>query len=229
MKIILIFSLAVFFNYELLAQNNQIVREGESENIKEITHQVFKYTNFVEGSIFLKDGTSYEAKLNYSRALGTVMAIDRIGKADTIKNPETIDKITIARDTFYFYNNNFLEKITHFSFANLYMKQTMVYVEKQSSTENTTPQVISNGSKLPYSFDGEKKSANDIDRNSVFKFMSEYFVADNSMNFYPATKKSFYDLFTTHEKELKTFLKKHSVNFTDIEQVERLLQYMNSL
>lgn len=229
MRIILILALSFFFNYQLLAQDNPITQEGPAENIKEITHQIFKYPDFVEGSIFPKEGGPYEAKLNYNRVLGQIMAIDRIGKAQPVLNPEELEKIIIAKDTFYFNTNNVLEKLSHFGKANLYLKQTIVYVEKQNNTNNGIPIIIADGSKTFYNSGDTKKKDIVIEGNSTFKFISEYFIANNSMVFYPATKKGFYDLFTMQEKELKSFLRSHSVNFTNINQVETLLQCMNNL
>ena len=68
-----------------------------------------------------------------------------------------------------------------------------------------------------------------IEKNSLFKLINEYFIADQSINFYVASKKSFYDLFPKHKDELKTFLQHHSINFNKFDQIEKLLQFMNSL
>ena len=91
------------------------------------------------------------------------------------------------------------------------------------------PIIITNGSKLPYSLEEPKTDDITIEKNSLFKLSNEYFIANQSMNFYAVTKKSFYDLFPKYKDELKTFIQDHSVNFNNIDQTEKLLQYMNSL
>lgn len=202
-------------------------QESSTENLKELTDNIFKYPAFVEGKIILKDGSEYAAKLNYNRILGKFLVIDRMGQTRPFANPDTLNKIIIAKDTFYYSNNSFLQKITHFSNVNLYLKQTISYIEKQKSDDGL-PVIISNGSKLPYSLEEPKTEGISIEKNSLFKFLNEYFIAGQSLNFYTATKKNFYSLFSRHKDELKTFIQDHSINFNNIEQIEKLLQYVNS-
>ena len=228
MRIFLIFDISLIFYNCLFAQNNQAVSEISGETLKGFTKNIFKYADFTEGKIFLKDGSEYGAKLNYNRVFGQITTIDRIGKAAPLSNIETLDKVTITNDTFYFFNNNVLEKITHFGNGNLYLKQTMVYVVEQKDGYNGTPDVISDASKKIYDAEPKKEDVN-IEKNSQFKVINEYFIADQSMNFISANKKNFYDLFADHKEELKTFLREHSTDFSNINQMEKLLQYMNNL
>ena len=214
---------------DLCAQNSKVTKESSTENLKELTNNIFKYPVFVKGEIVSKDSSVTDAKLNYDRVLGKVVYMDRIGKAQPLENLETIEKVTIGTDTFYLYNNNFIEKYTHFANVNLYIKQTISYIEKQKKADDGTPVIISNGSKLPYSYEEPKTDDISIEKNSLFKLSNEYFIANQSMNFYAITKKSLYDLFPKYKDELKTFMRDHSVNFSNIDQMEKLLQYMNSL
>jgi hypothetical protein len=229
MRIFLIFFLIMIFKLELYAQNSKVTKESSTENLKELTNNIFKYPAFVKGKIISKDSSAIDAKLNYDRVLGKVLYIDRIGKALPLENLETIEKVIIATDTFYLYNNNFIEKYTHFANVNLYIKQTISYIEKQQKVNDGTPVIISNGSKLPYSYEEPKTEDITIEKSSLFKLSNEYFIANQSMNLYAVTKKSFYDLFPKYKDELKTFMQDHSVNFNNIDQMEKLLQYMNSL
>ena len=219
----------MIFIQNLCAQDNKVPKQSSTENLKELTSNIFKYPAFVEGKIILKDSSEYEAKLNYNRILGKFLVIDRTGKTRPFANPDTLSKIIVAKDTFYYSNNSFLQKITHFANVNLYLKQTISYIENQKNENNGMPVIISNGSNLPYSLEEPKTDDITLEKNSLFKFLDEYFIADPSMNFYPATKKNFYVLFPKSKDELKTFMQDHSVNFNNIEEMEKLLQYMNSL
>lgn len=223
MRIFIIFSLIIALQPGLYAQ------ESPTENLKELTDNLFKYPAFVDGKIILKDGSEYAAKLNYNRILGKFLVIDRMGQTRPFANPDTLNKIIVAKDTFYYSNKSFLQKITHFPNINLYLKQTISYIEKQKGNNNGMPVVISNDSKLPYSLEQPKTEGVTIEKNSLFKLLTEYFIADSSLNFYPATRKNFYVLLPNRKNELKTFMRDHSVNFNNIEQMEQLLQYVNAL
>ncbi len=219
--------LLMFFFYSY-AQNNSPAKEGSDENLKELAHNIFQYPNFVEGIIILKDSSQYVAKLNYNRILGQFLVIDRMGNTKPFADPNTVDKIIVKTDTFYYSNNSFFQKVTHFANVNLYVKQTISYVEKPKG-DGETPVIISNGSKLPYSFEEPKSENIKIEKSSLFKFITEYFIAGKSMNFFTAEKKNLYDMYPGYKDKLKTFMQEHTVKFNNVDQMEKLLQYINSL
>ena len=151
-----------------MPRTHQLTIEGSNENLKELANNIFKYPDFVEGIIILKDSSQYVAKLNYSRILGKFLVIDRIGNTRPFANPDTIDKIIVKTDTFYYSKNSFMQKVTHFADVNLYVKQTISYIEKPKGDNGGTPIIITNGSKLPYSFDEPKSENITIEKNSLF-------------------------------------------------------------
>jgi len=216
------------FYFYTYAQNNPPAKEGSNENLKELAHNIFQYPNFVEGIIILKDSSQYVAKVNYNRILRQFLVIDRMGNTKPFADPNTIDKIIVKTDTFYYSNNSFLQKVTHFANTNLYVKQTISYIEKPKG-DGGIPIITSNDSKLPYSFEDPKSENIKIEKGSLFKFITEYFIADKSMNFVTAEKRNLYGMYPEYKDKLKTFMQEHTVNFNNVDQMEKLLQYINSL
>lgn len=229
MRIFLIVVLLVTFHCKLYAQDSSQEKEGTEQNLKELANNIFEYPSFVQGIIILKDSSKYAAKLNYNRILGKFLVIDRIGNTRPFADPGTIDKIIVRTDTFYYSNNSYLQKLTHFANVNLYVKQTISYIEKQKGSNEITPVIITNGAKLPYSFEESKPENITIEKNSLFKFINEYFIADKSMNFFTAEKKNLYDMYPTYKGKLKNFMQEHTVKFNNVGQMEKLLQYINDL
>lgn len=228
MRIALLF-IIFLIQQKTFAQQDKIIKEkAYNQNLKELSTSVFKYPEFMQGKIILKDSSISKAKLNYNRVLGKILFLDRQGKSRVVEEPETIDKIIISTDTFYFNNNSYLEKITHFPNVNLYMKQMTSYIEKGKSNNPQSIVITSDGSKLPYSIDESNKDGT-IEKNSIFEIVTDYYLEDRSGNFYAATKKIFYDLYPKYTNELKAYLRDHSVRFNNIEELEKLLQYMESL
>lgn len=228
MRILLTSIMLALFCSHLYAQNASPAKEGSDENLKELAHNIFEYPSFVEGIIILKDSSQYVAKLNYNRILGKFLVIDRMGNTKPFSDPDAIDKIIVKTDTFYYSKNSFMQKVTHFAGVNLYVKQTISYVEKQKGDNGEIP-IITNGSKLPYSFEEPKSENTRIEKSSVFRFITEYFIADKSMNFFAAEKKNLYDMYPMYKDKLKTFMQEHTVNFNNADQMEKLLQYINAL
>lgn len=211
---------------EIFGQQEAFNEHSQDENVNQLTKNIFQYPKFVEGEIILKDSSKINEKLNYNRVLGKVLFADRIGQSRDLENPETIDKIVIDKDTFCIRNNIYLEKITHFNSVNLYINQTISYLEKEKSIESGIPIIVSSdGSKAGYRND-EGKQEKGFDQNSFFKLSTAYYLLDSSGVSYPAGKKSFYDLFPSLKNELKQYLHDHSVNFSNATEMENLLQYL---
>lgn len=230
MRILLTFLLMFIYGQNSWGQQDKtLVEKSHMENLKEFTNSIFQYPEFENGKVILKDSTEIAARLNYNRVLGQILCISRQGKTLPFEHPETFNKIIIGIDTFQFYNKGFLEKFTHYPNGNLYIKQTIRYIEKEKNWNDGSVYIPANSSKLPYSNDDQAKQGTVIEENAHFKFINEYFLADKFMNVYPVTKKGFSDLFPMYKNELKTYLQKHSVNFNNIEQIEKLLQYLQGL
>ncbi len=229
MRLFSISLMLLFFHCQLYAQNSPEANVGSDENLKELAHNIFEYPSFVEGIIILKDSSQYVAKLNYNRILGKFLVIDRIGNTRPFADPDNIDKIIVKADTFYYSKNSFMQKVTHFANVNLYVKQTISYIEKQKGDNGITPVIITNDSKMSYSFEESKSENISIEKNSVFRFINEYFIADKSMTFYAAEKKNLYDRYPMYKDKLKSFMREHTVNFNNVDQMEKLLQFINGL
>ena len=230
MRILLTF-LVIFICRQITwgQQDKTLTERSHMENLKEFTNSIFKYPEFENGKVILKDSTVIAARLNYNRVLGQILCISRQGKTLPFEHPDTFNKIIIGTDTFQFYNKGFLEKFTHYPKGNLYIKQTIRYIEKGKNWNDGSIYIPPNSSKLPYSNDDQSKQGTVIEVNARFKFINEYFLADKLMNIYPATKKGFFDLFPIYKNEIKTYLQEHSVNFNKIDQMEKLLQYLHGL
>jgi hypothetical protein len=228
-RIFLTSVMLVLFYYHPYAQETSPTKVASDENLKELAHNIFEYPSFVEGIIILKDSSQYVAKLNYNRILGKFLVIDRMGNTQPFADPRTIDKIIVKADTFYYSKNSFMQKVTHFPYINLYVKQTISYIENPKGGNGVTPVIISNGSKLPYSFEESKSENITIEKNSLFRFINEYFIADTSMTFYTAEKKNLYDRYPAFKDKLKSFMQEHTVNFNNVAQMEKLLEYLNGL
>jgi hypothetical protein len=223
---ILLLLISFLCGKEIFGQQEALNERTQDENVNQLTKSIFKYPKFTQGEIILKDSSKIIKKLNYNRVLGKILFEDRIGQSRDLENPETIDKIVIEKDTFCIRNKICLEKITHFNNVNLYINQTISYLDKEKSITSGIPIIVSSdGSKAGYTND-EAKQDKGFDRNSFFKLSTDYYLLDSSDVAYPASRKSFYDLFPSLKNELKQYLHDHSVNFSNATEMGNLLQYL---
>ena len=228
MKLFLVIGLLFISLQKIAAQNTDVTKKSSDEDLEQFASSIYKYPSFTYGKIILKDSTVTDAKLNYNRVLAKLVYLDRMNKALPLENPETVSEVIIASDTFYNYENSYVQKYTHCSKVNLYIKQSLAYVDKNMPKDNLTPIVVTSGARLPYSNEDAKKEDDGIEKNSQFQLMNEYFIADSSMNYLIASKKSIFDLFPSAKEPLKKYLQQNTVNFNNASQIEKLLQYMDA-
>lgn len=228
MKTVFVFLTMFLFYQKLFSQNNNVTTKDADETLAQVTKNVFKYSGFQPGKVVYKDSSENDVKLNYNRILGKFFYLDRMGKSVILENPETVSVITVAADTFYFFDTNCVIKYTHFPQVNLYLKQTIVYTEKKYGQKNgLDPIVISNNSGLPYARE-EVREDDGFDKNSMFKLINDFFVADKSMNYYSASRKNISELFPSQRDQFKKYMQDNNVNFNNASDIAKLLQYMNS-
>ena len=228
MKILFALLTMLLFYQKSISQNNNASAKESDETLAQITKNVFKYSTFQPGKVVYKDSSENDVKLNYNRILGKIFYLDRMGKSVILENPETVSMIAIAADTFYFFDTNCVVKYTHFRGVNLYLKQTIVYTVKHDGEKNSLdPIVISNNSGLPYARE-EVREDDSFDKNSMFKMINDYFVADTSLTYYPASKKNISDFFPSKKDRFKKYMQENNVNFNNAAAIAQVLQYMNS-
>ena len=228
MRLFLVIGLLFILLQKIAAQNADATKGNSDQDLKQFTSSIYKYPSFIRGKIILKDSTVIDARLNCNRVLGKIVYLDRLNRALPLENPGTVSEVTVANDTFYIYGNSYVQKYTHCLKVNMYIKQSLVYVDKNMPKDELGPVVISSGGKLPYSNEDEKKEGKGFEKYSQFQLTNEYFIADSSMNYLIVSKKSMLNLFPSASEVLKKYLQQNTVSFNNASQIEKLLQYMDA-
>jgi hypothetical protein len=225
MRVIILFILSVALQNSFAQQDEAAGGKSQNENLKELSNSIFIYPEFANGAIFLKDGSVVNKKLNYNRVIGKLFFLDRQGQSRIFADTDNIRQVIIASDTFFFYKSNFLRILTHHPNINLCVSQKIDYV---NDTKNGTGSIIivADASRITSRNNDPKKE--ELDKNSSFKLTNTYFICDTTGEVYPASKRSFNDLFPSHENELKKYFRSHNVSFTNADDIEKLLIYMQS-
>lgn len=232
MKIIAATILFFSFTLHAIAQEDKTMTVNILKgNTQELTKNIFQYPGFLPGKVIFKDNIETEATLNYNRLFSQIFFINSKGDTLALGRPETINKVLIATDTFYFFDNGFLQQLTHYPVSNLAIKHTIKYIGKEKKGAYGTYSAVSSAtSNSSLTTDDDKITTYlMLDENALFKYNSAYFLTDKFNNFFAATKKGFYNLFSKHQKELKQFLEKDTIDFNNRNDLEKLLQYLHSL
>lgn len=232
MKLVLLYTFLQIIFLVVGAQENistMTINTLNNESGKLISRS-FKYEAFEPGKVIFKDASTAEGKLNYSLLSGKMLFLHPKGDSLELAHPETFKHVIVGIDTFYFYENKYLELITHYPVNNLAINQTITMIGKEKKgAYGTYSGVSASNSNTTYTNDDQITIYLNIDENAVYKFNNAYFITDKYNNFIPADKKGFYKVFFVHEQEVRNFLKDHPVNFNNLEDLKDLLNYAKSL
>lgn len=212
------------------AQDNStiIVKAGMSINESVSATDMYEYPQFVFGKVFFKPGDSSSGRLNYNRLVDQMQFIDFKGDTLNIADPGTIRSIRINGDLFY-YDNGYVKLIKEDNTIKLATKQTLLFAGKQKTGAYNMPSPTSAiDSYSSYTIEG--KAYNLVPKEDILlKKQTQYYFGDKYNHFVLANKKNLLGMFSKHNGALTAYLKENDIDFTNQEDLEKLLQYLANL
>ena len=223
----LFFVTATFLH--MAAQQNPFRVNSVQGDTSGFWKSIFKYPQFVGGTVINVEDKCGTALLNYNRLSGQVLFINASGDTLEFANPNLIRVVSIGNDTFRFFQNGFLETITHNGNAvNLYKKEMIRYSgsEKKGGYGAYSPATAANSLE-------KVSSGNNIenlrpDENALYVPQRTFYLFSQPGKFYAATKKNFERLFPARRNEIEDFFKKQKVEFSNGEDLVALLQILQN-
>ena len=230
MNKIFIVTFVLFHLVGLSQQKEKIVVNPVKHNEDEVYSRMYQYPQFVDGKAIYETGEAATSKMNYNYLTNQIFFISPRGDTLQLINGGDFSRIVMAADTFYFYNKQFIQQVSHYPAYNLLKKRTLqnsgsekkgAYGTYSGNSAITTVNTIPNGEngnlRLP------------SDENISFEFKDSYFFSGKFGKFYPANKKGANELFGKNYKDLKMFLEKNSVDFSKREDLEKILAYAQAV
>lgn len=224
MKKILLAAFVLFWLPGFCQQRETIVVNPVKQNEDEVYKRMYQYPQFVNGQAIYENGDVVSSKLNYNYLLNQVYFINPRGDTLQLINGADFKMIVIDVDTFYYYNKQYIQQVSHYPTYNLLKKRTL----QNSGSEKkgaygtySSSSAITNVSTMPET--GNPTVHFLSDENISFEFKETFFFSGKYGKLYPATKKGANELFGKYEKELKQFLSKNSIDFNKKEDLEKLL------
>ena len=211
------------------AQDSAIIlKAGKSINESISIKELYEYPQFVYGKVFFKSDDSSSGRLNYCRLLDQMQFIDFKGDTLNIADPGTIKSIRINKDLFY-YDDGYVKLIKDNSTIKLAIKQTLRLADKEKTgaygMTSSTSAIDSYGTYMSEGRIYKLVPREDI----VLKKKTQYYFGDKFNHFVLANKKNLSRLFSKQSSTLTAYLKENNVDFTDQEDLEKLLQYLSNL
>jgi hypothetical protein len=229
MKVLLFFLFASFHCPGLFAQKKKFVTVKAGDNIMDVlsASDVFYYPLFTKGNVFLRDGTTTEAKLNYNRLVDEMHFIGPDGDTLALANEENIKYIAIGKDTFFF-DKGYMRIIANGGRAKLALKQIWIISEtKQIGAYNTTNSSASITSVTTYNEAGKLYDLT-VNADVVLSRIEHFYLGNNSNHFVLANKKNLLMLFP-EGRSIEIYLKENKIDFTKGNDLTKLILYLAQL
>jgi hypothetical protein len=227
----LLFVLFVFLYCPgLFAQRKKFVTVKAGSEILEVlsTSDILYYPVFANGTVFRKDGSKVEARLNYNLLVDEMHFIAPAGDTLALANEESIRYIAVGKDTFVFNNGGYLRVIANGGRAKLALKETWVIADsRQVGPYNTTNTSAAITTYTSYTRAGSLYGLT-INADLELKYSEQYYLGDQFNHFIQASKKNSMTLFPESER-LEPYLKENKVDFKSEEDLTKLTMYLSQV
>ncbi len=213
------------------AQDEKTVTINTIDRGLPMSKTVLLHEQFLDGKVIFKDEAYAQTKFNYNRLTGQMLFLTPKKDTLALSRPETTAMVIIANDTFAFYDNSFIQKITHFTNApSLYVKQYMKYIGKEKKGPyGTYSSIAQSNSNSTYTADDQITQYLSIDENMIYKPNTEYYLTIDQEKFYPAKKASLFKMLPQYKEKIKEYVESTRTNFNDKYELELLIKHIQKL
>lgn len=201
-----------------------------NDDLSEFQKKLYKYKEFKEGVVVFKDSSLGPGRLNYHRFYDQVHFISAKGDTLTLKDPGSIHAIAIGRDSFYYSEKGFIQKLSFQDKINLAMKPAIQYVGKEKKALYGSYTEIGAVDELStFTPDEFRTFYLGQDANLKFRYRNIFYFADRFNNFFPATKATLSSMFPGRDKEIKAFLDQNQISFDKEDHLLQLVGFLQGL
>lgn len=226
-KIICMIYAGFVFSAGLSAQTTETIRLKGQEAQDFIAKEEFRYPEFRTGRVYFNNGDSAGATFNYNFLVEKMLFINTKGDTVEMVNENTISHITVGKDTYYYYANDYYQQLPGSGTCRLVIKQKLKIV----GDELVGAYGVASPTNKIYAVDGfmdmhtHKLSLNE---EMTFAKQKTFFLMDAKGNFVTANEKNFAKLFPAKKQAGKNYIAQNKLNLDDEEDLEKLCVFLNS-
>ncbi|MEO5996839.1 MAG: hypothetical protein ABIN89_08910 [Chitinophagaceae bacterium] len=213
-------------SFNILAQDSKPIRVKAGEDIyQKLAKEIYLYPEFIQGTIYFRNGNTNLANFNYNRMNGEMQFIDVKGDTLSVANEVTIKYINVAKDSFY-YSEGYLQLVKGNNAAKVARKQVIKIIDQQKIGAYDQPSsagAISSYSSLSNDLRFYKL---DVRQDVILAQQTTYFFGDKYNNFFRANKKNLLRNFSKKERELNDYLKENNIDFNKEEDLTKLIVFL---
>ena len=209
---------------QLAAQTTeQIVVKAGDDVVKGFSPSgFFRFFNYTDGTITLKNGSKSGGKFNYNVVLDQMHFISPNG--DTmVADPTNIDIVVIGT-TQFLYNKGYIEILSQNNIIYLGKKVSVKYQAESVGAYGMANQTAS-VDHYKQIFAGNSYTRLNINQNIVFTKRTTFWLIDKNKNVIPANRKNFLKLYPADQQAgIEEYIKKNDIDFDKEDELIQLVK-----
>jgi hypothetical protein len=185
----------------------------------------YAYPEFIMATVYFKNGEHYPGKLNYNTLFQEMQFIDRKGDTLSLAEPATIKHIIVNTDSF-FYDEGYVKLAAGYGKIKLGGREFIAFTDRQklggyggeSSARIDTYKSIQDGSTFK-----------ELVAREVLTFVKRtvFYLGDEFNHFEQANKKNILNFYPSKSKEIKSYLKENKVDFSNEDDLKKMIIFLN--
>jgi len=233
MKLLLLFSFALIAYTSLWAQDSTHVTIKAGQRVIDVLKHddIFQYPEFKDGIVLLKDDTRIVVPLNYNRVFDEMLFIDTNGDTLALGAKKNVKYIIIGKDMFY-YEDGYIRLTIDHDFVKLAEKQIWIVADVQKiGTHNRPATTVAIQSVTHYTDGTDAAKSKDLvlNENIILRKETHFYFGNAYGRFVRTSKKKLLSLFPKDELKIENYLKENKIDFDKKEDVEKMVEFLNSL
>jgi len=229
MKAYLLFTGILVFLCSALFAQEKTIKINTIKDKDVLLKAIYAYPDFTEGSVHLKDNSTAETKLNYNRLNNEILFIHNIKDTLALSSPETVDYIVIGNDIYFYVAGSYVKQLTAYSSINLVQTSRLKYMGTEKKSDGYGSYSNASADESVNNVQNGVQSKIGVDENQIYTLSDTYYLLTASKKLLPVNKKNFIKSYPKYEKELNDYITTNNIGFEKVADLEKLLQYAQSL
>jgi hypothetical protein len=229
MKLIAL-TITIFIAHVLPAQRPVKILIPAGSNLSDVITPTLEFLNkdFKPGRLTFKDNTHNDTKLNYNMLNGEIMFINPGGDTLAIAKEQMLNINRVIIDTASFmYDKGYLQIVLENKEGSLAKKQQYRVLSKEKIGGYNMPSSTSSIDSYTRFEDGRNNPHSlTVRENITLQLKTDYYIGDQYNLHILVNKKNLEKIFFKKRDQLETYLKQHTVDFKNEDDLKALFIYL---
>lgn len=190
--------------------------------------EIYKYAEFKQGEVALRNGTAANVKLNYNSVFGEMQYIDpKNGDTLSLAEEKNIRFIAVEKDTFYF-DEGWLELIGGTATVKIAKKKLLEITNREKIGAMEVPGFAAIETYTKYTGSQHMKDLVAKEKLTFTEHLSYYF-GDRFSHFSRANKRGLLKIYGDAHERIEKWISENKIDLSNEDDLKKLSVYLQSL